>query len=77
MVIAYVAKLNELSEVRCGEQQARRGGQARSEAQAARERLAPVEDRLERLLATIPVEIQRCWRRSRSIWKSHRARQCR
>jgi hypothetical protein len=59
MVIAYVAKLNEISEARRGEQQARREEQARSEAEAARERLTPVEERLERLLGTIPVEIQR------------------
>lgn len=32
---------------------------ARAEAQAARVRLTPLEDRLERLLATIPVELQR------------------
>jgi hypothetical protein len=59
MVIAYVARLNELSEARRGKQQAQREEQARSEAKATRERLTPVEDRLERLLATIPVEIQR------------------
>ena len=32
---------------------------ARAEAEAARVRLTPLEDRLARLLATIPVEVQR------------------
>ena len=58
MVIAYVAKLNEISEARRGEQQARREEQARSAAEATRERLTPLDKRLERLLATIPVEVQ-------------------
>ena len=58
MVIAYVAKLNEISEARRGEQQARCEEQARSAAEATRERLTPLDKRLERLLATIPVEVQ-------------------
>ena len=39
--------------------QAQRAEQERAAAQAARERLTPLEDRLARLLATIPVDIQR------------------
>jgi len=38
--------------------QARREEQERSAAQAARDRLTPLEDRLSRLLATIPWEVQ-------------------
>jgi hypothetical protein len=39
--------------------QAERGEKDRADIQAARERLTPVEERLARVLATIPIELQR------------------
>ncbi len=39
--------------------QAERDEKARAEANAARVRLTPLDDRLARLLATIPIEVQR------------------
>jgi hypothetical protein len=40
-------------------EQARRDEKARAEAKAARERLVPLDERLARLLGTIPLEVQR------------------
>ena len=40
-------------------QQAQRDEKARAEAEAARVRLTPLEDRLTRLLATVPIDVQR------------------
>jgi hypothetical protein len=48
----YVAKCQ-------AEEVARREEKARRESQTARERLTPLEDRLSRLLATVPEEVQR------------------
>ena len=54
---AYVTKLNEIAEARRAEGQARREEQASAEAKAARERLTPLDERVGRLLATIPPEL--------------------
>jgi len=56
---AYVASLKEGVERDRAEREAQRAEQERAEAQAARERLTPLEERLARLLATIPIEVQR------------------
>ena len=55
----WLSQVQAATEARHAEEQARRDEKARAEAQAARVRLAPLEDRLTRLLATIPVELQR------------------
>ena len=52
---AYIASLNAALE---RERAARHVEQARADAQAARERLTPLEERLRRLLASIPTEMQ-------------------
>lgn len=52
---AYVKALN----IAAVEEQARQAERHKAETQSARERLSPLEDRLARLLATIPDEIQR------------------
>jgi hypothetical protein len=46
------------AKARRANEQALRGQRASAEAQAARERLKPLDERLARLLATIPVEVQ-------------------
>jgi hypothetical protein len=46
-------------EAQRAQEQARRDEKARTEAEAARERLTPLDERLTRLLATIPIEVQR------------------
>jgi hypothetical protein len=56
---AYIAELNAAVEREHAEQQKARDEEARANIQAARERLTPVEERLARLLATIPMELQR------------------
>jgi hypothetical protein len=52
---AYIAALNAA----VAREQAERQEKKRAATQAARERLTPLEERLSRLLATIPSEIQR------------------
>jgi hypothetical protein len=52
---AYIAALNAA----VAREQAQRDEKERATTQAARERLTPLEERLSRLLATIPGEIQR------------------
>jgi hypothetical protein len=47
------------AEARRVKEQARREERARAEVEAVRVRLTPVDERLGRLLATIPVELQR------------------
>ena len=59
MLLHWMSQLEAASEARRAAQQARRDEQARTEAKAARERLTPLDERLTRLLATIPVEVQR------------------
>ena len=56
---AYVKELQAALEREHAEQQKIRDEEARANIQAARERLTPVEERLARVLATIPVELQR------------------
>lgn len=56
---AYVKELQAALEREHAEQQKIRDAEARANVQAARERLTPVEERLARVLATIPVELQR------------------
>ncbi len=59
MLHAYIAQLKKYAEANRAAEQARRDEKARAEADAARVRLTPLEDRLSRLLASIPVEVQR------------------
>jgi hypothetical protein len=54
-VSAYIKQLNAAVE----RDRAQRAEKERAATQAARERLTPLEDRLARLLETIPIEIQR------------------
>jgi hypothetical protein len=53
------AYLNQLNAAVANQEQARRDENDRAEAQAARERLTPLEERLARLLTTVPIELQR------------------
>jgi len=55
----YAARLMASVEANRLKEQARREERARTEAKAARERLTPLDERLARLLATIPVDVQR------------------
>ena len=55
----YIAQLNAATEANRAKEQARREERARAEAHAARERLTPLEDRLRRVLASIPIDVQR------------------
>jgi hypothetical protein len=59
MLHAYVAQLKKYAEENRAKEQARREERARTEAKAARERLTSLDERLARLVATIPVELQR------------------
>lgn len=52
---AYINQLNAA----VAREQAQHKEKERADTQAARERLTPLEERLSRLLATIPIEIQR------------------
>jgi hypothetical protein len=52
---AYIKQLN----IEIAEMQAQRAEKERAATQAVRERLTPLETRLARVLATIPVELQR------------------
>jgi hypothetical protein len=54
-VSAYINQLNAAVAI----EQAKHEEKERAATQAARERLTPLEERLSRLLATIPIEIQR------------------
>jgi hypothetical protein len=56
---AYIKELQAKVAAAQAEAQARHAEEERTSAQAARERLTPLEDRLARLLATIPLSIQR------------------
>ena len=59
MLLAYAAQLNARAEAKRAKQRAEREKRAYMEAKAARERLTPLEDRLRRVLATIPANVQR------------------
>jgi hypothetical protein len=51
--------IDAAAEARRAEHQARRDEKARAEVRAARERLKPLDERLARLLATIPLDVRR------------------
>jgi predicted DNA binding CopG/RHH family protein len=55
---AYIQELTAAVERKNAEQQKLRDEEARANAQAARERLVPLEQRVARLLATIPPQVQ-------------------
>lgn len=55
----WMSQLIADTEAQRAKEQGRREERARAEAKAARERLTPLDERLARLLATIPVEVQR------------------
>ncbi len=56
---AYIQSLQAAVERDQARAEQERAEQERSAAEAARERLTPLEDRLARLLSTIPIEVQR------------------
>ena len=58
MMLHFVAQLKADAEARRAKLQAERDEKGRAEAEAARERLTPLDVRLTRLLATIPREVQ-------------------
>jgi hypothetical protein len=58
MMLHYAATLRKNAEENRAKEQARREERARAEAEAAKAKLAPLESRLARLLATIPREVQ-------------------
>jgi hypothetical protein len=55
----YMSQLEAAAEARRAKYQAEREEKARAEAEAVRVRLTPLEDRLTRLLTTIPIDVQR------------------
>jgi hypothetical protein len=57
-MIAYVRQLQANAERANAERERAREEKKRAETRAARERLTPLDDRLSRLLATIPRDIQ-------------------
>jgi hypothetical protein len=59
MMLYFASQLKADAEARRAKRQAERDEKAHAEAAAARERLAPLDERLGRLLATIPPEVQR------------------
>ena len=59
MMKYWLSQLEAAAEADRAQHQARRDEKARVENEAARVRLTPLEDRLVRLLATIPVDLQR------------------
>jgi hypothetical protein len=59
VLVHYLAKLNATAKSNRADVQARREERARTEAEAVRVRLTPLEDRLTRLLATVPIDVQR------------------
>jgi hypothetical protein len=58
MMLHYAAQLKKRGEENRAKHQAERDEKARAETEAARVRLTPLEDRLTRLLATIPLDVQ-------------------
>src|SRR5665213_2751845 len=52
---SYITELNRYAEADRTDRDAKK----QAEVQATRERLTPLEDRLKRLLVTIPIEVQR------------------
>ena len=58
MMLYFASQLKADAEARRAKRQAERDEKARGEAEAARERLTPLDERLARLLASIPREVQ-------------------
>ncbi len=59
MTNAYIQSLNQYAAKVNARREENKRAKAEACAQAARERLTPLEDRLKRLLAKIPIEVQR------------------
>ncbi len=59
MMMHWASQLEAAAKADREKRQAERDEKARAEANAARVRLTPLDDRLARLLATIPIEVQR------------------
>jgi uncharacterized membrane protein YccC len=59
MMKHWLSQLEAAAEAHRAQHQAQREEKARAAAKASRERLTPLDERLVRLLATIPVEVQR------------------
>jgi hypothetical protein len=59
MPLAYAARLNDIAEANRARFQAQREEKAHIEANAARQRLMPLDERLPRLLSSVPIEVQR------------------
>jgi hypothetical protein len=59
MMHYWMSQLEAAAKANRDKRQAGRDDKARAEAEAARVRLTPLDARLTRLLATIPVEVQR------------------
>ena len=59
MMRYWMSQLEADAKARRAPGQARRDENARAEAEAVRVRLTPLEDRLTRLLTTIPIDVQR------------------
>jgi hypothetical protein len=55
----WLSQIEAASEANRAEEQSRREERARRETSATRERLTPLDERLTRLLATIPTDVQR------------------
>jgi hypothetical protein len=55
----WISQLEAAAEAKRAKAQARRDEKARAEVEAVRVRLTPLEDRLTRLLATVPIDVQR------------------
>jgi hypothetical protein len=58
MMLYFASQLKADAEARRAKRQAERDEKGRAEAEAARERLTPLDERLARLLASIPREVQ-------------------
>ena len=59
MLMHWASQLEAAAKANRDKRQAERDEKARAQAEAARVRLTPLEDRLARLLATIPLDVQR------------------
>jgi hypothetical protein len=59
VLMQWLSRLSATAETKHAKEQAAREERARAEAQGVRERLTPLDERLTRLLATIPIEVQR------------------
>jgi hypothetical protein len=71
---AYIKQLEAYCAQRKAEEERAREQKARTELEAARHRLTPIEDRLARVLATIPERVQRQGLSLRSLQKTLRGR---